>query len=86
MPEASAKQNGTGKKSIRTCFSDCHTDELSSHIGKESIGQGRPESEEDGEGSVMDLVKEVLAHGPMRRLPISEANSIAFGVSTYWTR
>ena len=54
-------------------FTNCDTDELGSHIGEESVDEGGPETKEGSQAlSVGNLLVEVLTHGAMRRIPVTE--------------
>ena len=49
------------------------TDEFCSHVGEESVDEGAPETEKDGQAvPVGNLFLEVFTHGAMRRFPVTE--------------
>ena len=57
-------------------FTNGDTDELGSHIGKESVDEGCPETKEGSQAlPVGNLFVEVLTHGAIWRIPVTETTA-----------
>lgn len=60
-----------------------NADEFGSHVGEKSVDECRPETEEGSEAlPVRNLLVKVLAQRTVRRIPVSETNSIMFRISS----
>lgn len=63
-------------------FTHSNTDQLGSDVSKERVDQSTPETKEDRETLSMDLIFQIMTHGAIRRVPVTETNTVMFGVSS----
>lgn len=57
-------------------FTNGDTDEFCSHVGEESVDEGGPETKEGSQTlPVGNLLIEVLTHGAMGRIPVTETTA-----------
>ena len=63
-------------------LANCHTDQLGANVGEQRVGERAPETEENRQVVVVDLVLKVLAHGAVGMVPIPEAKTVMLGVTT----